>query len=332
MKKVKIYERFGFFALMGLSILSVIACNSQTAPETAEELFSENPVTINWSDKSTSAESFAAEVSVYSMNNRKDSYLTKTGGYRLCYKVIDGVSYSRVDLEKEYSGGVSRAVISDGHDMVIYNNDSNEVEQRLIVPQEDNNGLDFLTASPVTGRLNIDAIRSGAKRLSLDLTEDKKEGYGVLSLPSSLFNEQEGVTRISTKVSFDLENESLDEVEVVTVDDEGVKVTTSVSNVYEEYNGEYIKIGTVTVIDTENPNKVTGFDLDYPVFESMDDIPEISEEEYAQLQAEGRVQDTEGIIFGDPSDLSNVQTTVELYSSVDINNVEDSSFRLLLGE
>jgi len=309
-----------------------ISCSNPQAPATPEELFKENPVSVNLQGSVVEPESYSTQVSVYSMNNRKDSHLTQVGGYRLTYKKIDGIAYSRVDMEAEYNGGVSRAVITNGSDAVLVNNDSGEVETRFTVEEEEDTGLNFLETSPITGRVNLDSVREGAKRLSLDLAEDTEAGSIVLEIPSNYFAQQAGLTRLSTKISFDIANEALDEVEIVTVDDEGVVVTSTVTNVYEEVDGEIIKVGTITVIDTDNPNKVTGFADDVETFESMDDIPELSQAEYDALVAEGLVNDTEGITFGSPEDLSSVETIVELYTSIEVNGVEDSVFRFILGE
>lgn len=307
------------------------SCKNQNLMDSPEELFTNNPVIIHWDDNTKDAESFCANVNVYTKNSRTDLYLEKTNEYCLSYKMINGLPYSRVDLNGEYNGGVARSVITNGVEMIVFNNDCNEVEARLSVPVE-KNSFDFLVASPITGRMNVSAIHSSAQRLSLDLVEDNESGKGILDLPSNYFNDSNGITRLSTKVIYDLQSECLDEVEIVTIDEDGVTVTSTVSNVYEEYNGDFIKIGTITTIETNNPNKIEGFEDDYPVYESIDDIPEISDSELKHLQSEGRIQETQGVIFGDPADLSNVQTTVELYTTIDINEVEDTVFRMLLGE
>lgn len=318
---------------VGLSAL-FISCNTraQNPANSTEQLFKDNPVSISWADKNAEIDSYSADVEVYSKNNRTNSVLSKTDAYRITYKKIDGVSYSRVDLDKEYNGGVSRAVITDGKEMVVVNNDDNAIEARLPVNQEDDNGIGFLTASPITGRVNIPDIKTNAARLSLDLTEDKESGSMTISLPSSLFPEQNGVTRVSTKIRFDTTTETLSEVEIVTLDEEGVTVTTSTESIYEECNGELIKVGTITIIDTQNPNLVEGFSEDYPVYESLDDIPEISEAELLAMQETGNIYEDTSITFGDPADLSNVETIVELYNYVEINEVSDAAFRALLGD
>lgn len=318
----------------GITLSVFTSCNnSQTSPaSTTEQLFKDNPVSINWKSKSSEIDSFTADVEVYSMNNRTNSILSKTDGYRLTYKTINGIQYSRVDLDKEYNGGVSRAVITDGKEMVVVNNDNNAIEARLAVTQEEDTGLNFLTASPITGRVNIDNIKTNAARLALDVTENKENGSLILNIPSSLVKSKEGEKILSTKITFDAVNEVLSDVEIVTLDDEGVTVIANTESVYEECNGELIKIGTITTIETQNPNLIEGYPEDYPIYESLDDIPEISEEELLAMQEAGNISEDTSIVFGNPADLSNIETVVELYSYVEINEVSDSAFRAILGD
>ncbi|MDR2901475.1 MAG: hypothetical protein LBV20_08195, partial [Treponema sp.] len=59
--------------------------------DSAETFFKENPVTVNWRGSNTDAiESYAAEVEVYTMNNRKDTSTSLQQTYRMAVKTIDG--------------------------------------------------------------------------------------------------------------------------------------------------------------------------------------------------------------------------------------------------
>ena len=140
---------------------------------------------------------------------------------------------------------------------------------------------------------------------------------------------EEEVKRISTKVVFDVSSETLNSVEIVMQNGEGITVTSTVTPVYEEYNDEMIQIGSITVINTENKNLIEGFAEDYSYYNSIDEIEEISLEKYEELKKAGTCFETD-VEFGNPADLSNVETIVEVYDSITINETEDSLFKILL--
>lgn len=117
-------------------------------------------------------------------------------------------------------------------------------------------------------------------------------------------------------------------MELVEVDSEGNRITTTVYPMYETIKGEPVKIGQITIIDTQKAELLEGFD-DVEYFDSMDEIPILSDEEYEQLMADGVLFEEEYLEFGNPADLSNVETIVEVYETIDINKAEESMFRLL---
>ena len=128
------------------------------------------------------------------------------------------------------------------------------------------------------------------------------------------------VHHFEAKIVFDTVNEVLDEVEITTIPEEGKTVTTTQVPVYEETNGELIKIGCVTTIDTKNENLIEGFPEDYKYYNSIDEIPEISQKKYEELKKNGNIYEDVGMTLGNPADLSNIQTIVEIYDYIDINN------------
>ncbi len=321
---------FSFSAVLLITLS--FSCNNASQVAKPEELFTENPVTIAWKGESDSQiESFQTEVEVYSMNNRKQTSLEKSNKYRLSLKKIDGVQYSRIDLDAEYNGGAARSVISNDKEIIVFNTKTEEIECKVPV-ENDIDALSFMNSENALSRLNLDKIKADVKRLSLDVTEEKDSKALCVSLPSEIFNTKENLTkRLSTKVKFDTLSETLNEIEIVSIDDEGVKATTTICPVYQETEtGTPVKVGMITVIDKQNPNKIEGFPEDYPVYESYDDIPEISEEDAEKMLATGAAFEDTDITFGDPSDLSSVQTIVEKYESIEINKVDDKLFRLAM--
>ena len=67
------------------------------------------------------------------------------------------------------------------------------------------------------------------------------------------------------------------------------------------------------------------------MYNSVDEIPILSKAELEELEKTANVFESSEIQLGDPSDLSYTETIVELYEYVDINNVNDSEFKMLLG-
>jgi len=134
-----------------------------------------------------------------------------------------------------------------------------------------------------------------------------------------------------TKIMYDVANETLSQIETIDVLEDGTKVTTTVYEMYEESEGEMIKIGSVTVVNSEAATLLPGFE-DVEYFESIEEIPEISETEYEELVEKGSVEVIEDMNFGNPADMSYEEVIVEMYSNIEINSVEDASFRILLSE
>ncbi len=265
------------------------------------------------------------------MNNRKQTSLKKSNKYRLSLKKINGVQYSRIDMDSDHNGGIARSVITNDKECIIFNTNTEEIECRIPVDSSFD-ALSFMNSENGLSRINLDKIKADAKRLSLDVTEEEDSKSICVSLPSDLFNSNESLTkRLSTKVMFDTINETLNEVEIVTIDDEGIKVTTTSNPVYEiTDDGTPVKIGMITVIDKNNPNRIEGFPDDYPVYNSYDDIPDITHEEAEKMLKAGTAFVEKNITFGDPADMSSVETIVEKYNSVEINKIDDSLFRLAL--
>lgn len=317
-----------------LSLLTIIACNNYTvnnAKPLADEIFSENPVNISWNgSKDEGVNSFQADIEVFSMNSRTDEYVSLQNKYRMSQKTINGVPHIRLDFAPEFNGGMYRSVVSNDTEIVLFDTNSGTVEYRIPI-EEDASAKDlaFFTGETALSRINLSLIKSEAKRLAFDVIDTQETALSI-NLPSHLFqNEYE--TRISTRITFDAINETLSEVETVTILEDGSTVTTGIYPMYEESNGEPIKIGSVTFIDTQVPTLIEGFAPDIPIYESSDDIPEISSAEAEQLAMEGNLHEVPSVTFGNPADLSSLETIIEVYSDIEINSVDDASFRLLGG-
>ena len=114
-------------------------------------------------------------------------------------------------------------------------------------------------------RVDINNIKKIANKLSLDIIEDSSSVLEV-SLPSSIFSNE---NRISTKICFDVKNETLNSIETIDFSSEGDTIKTSYYPVYQEIYDEPIKVGTITIVEEQKNKLIEGVNqIEY--FESLD--------------------------------------------------------------
>lgn len=321
-----------FLTVTALSCLLVMGCkNNLNNTASPEKLFEDKPVTITWNNKASGEiESFQTDVEVYSMNNRKDTALSISSKYRLSMKKIEGVQYSRIDFNPDYNDGLARSIVTSDKEIVFFDTNTMEVEYRMPFENQMSGDLAFLNAETGLSRLNLDLIMSESKRLAFDVTEEDS-GLISVSVPNDYFPSESGDARVSTRVSFDPVEEVVNEVEIVTLTEDGDVVTSSNYPVYEDVDGTPVKIGLITIIDTSVP-ELLDFGEEYQIYESEDDIPELSMSDFEKMVASDSAFETTDLTFGDPADLSSIETVVEMYTDVEINKTDDSVFRLVMGE
>jgi len=100
--------------------------------------------------------------------------------------------------------------------------------------------------------------------------------------------------------------------------------------IYQEYNNTYIKTGTVHIIEYNVPYRLSGLE-DAKIYNSPDDYPKISKQEYERLAKEGRAFPAGKMLFGDPADLSYTETIIEKYRNVEINTIQNNAFKVIGG-
>ena len=299
---------------------------------TGLEQFTEGPVTIGWTgDKSQGVQSYQADIHVYSMNNRTDAHASLDQVYRLAVRNISNRTVTRIDFD--FGDDVPfRSFLSDGEEFIAFNPDTEEIGYR-ITAEDANSPLNRLFENQSTlSRINLPHMREEARRLSLDLAEES-EGDSrrlLLEIPPALIPQSGPDRIIRSRAVFDLNNETLSETEVLIIREDGTSVTTTATNIYEDLDGVPIKIGTVTVIDSRAPKLATGIDSETPVFNSLDDIPELSASELAAMEAAGNIFESTGMLFGDPADLGFIETIYEVHQGIEINSAPEHLFRLIL--
>lgn len=316
------------------ALLAAAACKNSVVGGTSQlyEPFKSNPVTITWNGKADKGvESFEADVEVHTLNNRTDVHAQLRDKYRLAVKTIAGRTFVRLDFPADEAGGIAaRSMLSNGSEMIIFDPKTESIEQRIALDNSTDSSFDFLKGETAVSRVNLKMIRAEAARLAFDVDENEETGLLTLNLPPNLLGSNADDRLISSRVSFDTHTDTLYEAETVHIREDGTKTTTNTIVLYEDKDGEPVKVGSVTEITYDNPNKITGISEDVPIYNSEDDIPKLSQAEHAALQEQGTVVPNEQLIFGDPGDLSYKETVVEVYQDIGINTAQDTLFKLLL--
>lgn len=58
----------------------------------------------------------------------------------------------------------------------------------------------------------------------------------------------------------------------------------------------------------------------------------MSDAEYERILKSGEFEEVKNMTFGNPADLSYEETILEVYSDIEINTVDKSTFRILLND
>lgn len=319
-------RKFGLFVMLGITAIFT-GCNNIENTSNAYDLINQKEVTINWKGSDDEIESLSTNVTVYNMNNRKDTALKKVSSYKLSTKLINNEPYTRLDMTSSGIDGQCYSVVSDSKEMILFNTETEEIQRRLNTPVI-NNDFSFLQTGLGFGKTNLDFVRNEAKKLAFDISEDEESSKLVVSLPGDRFSTA-NQTRISTKVCYDSKKETLSNIETVDVRIDGSTVTTSVEFLYEECEGNYVKIGSITTIDTSFAEKAFDLPDNIKTYDSMEDIPIINEKDFKKMQENGNIFEQPSIKFGDISDMSSKETVVEVYEDIEVNNMSDSVFKFL---
>lgn len=323
-------KKTGYRQIIFLSILllnGLLGCQNATNDNIVRRFIEEKKTSVNWKNTEEDIIDFSANVKVYSMNNRKDSSMKYDSSYRISTKMIQGEQYTRLDMLNEGTGKDFVSVISNEKEMVVFDSLSQEIKYRLPV---DKTAKDFVFLQNDIGisSVNLDKIKTEAKRLSFDVTENKENATLIISLPNNVFSSN-SAQRLSTKVMYDTTSQTLTNMETIDYRNNGSTVKTSIEFVYQECDGKYIKVGMISKIETEFDDYLEGVDPNLSYYNSIDEIPEISESDYKKMKDQGNIFEDSSLKFGNPADLSSSETIVEVYENIEINQTDDSVFKLL---
>ncbi len=289
--------------------------------------YKEYPVSVDiqGEDMSKGVEVFEAEVSVYRMNNRTDPALRLEKTYNLLIQEADGERITRIDYTDDHPAEY-RSMISTGDSAVLFNPVTGEISQKISIDQPQNPAYRLLSSQNYLSKINLSLVRQEAMRLAFDVQTDDADTL-TLAIPSDLAQMTHGDRRVNTKISFRVKDEVLASTETITTTAGGALVTTTVTPQYERVDGVPIKTGQTTVTKVDMP-RISGVPYEGDIYNSPDEIPTISREEYESLRNKGLIHERAGLVFGDPNDLSYVETEVELYNTVKVNHAPAMAYKL----
>ena len=135
----------------------------------------------------------------------------------------------------------------------------------------------------------------------------------IINIPNHYFLNNQVETRLSTQVMYDTTQETIAQIEYVSIHQDGTEVTTTIYPMYEEKDGIPIKIGSVMVVDSKAAGLLEGFE-EVEYVNSIDEIPEISDDELEALAELGEIEEVENMKYGNPADLSYQETIIEMYN------------------
>lgn len=279
-----------------------------------------------------SIESYQANVKQYSYNKRIAGSISAPSEYRLSLKKSGDSLFTRIDFDSSYYGdGKARSVICDGKETVIFDTITKEVEARTALADEETENMgDF--GGPMFGRIALNSYLAKCRQLSYDLQEDSENNIMCITIPVSdvCAKISDDKTTVYSRLYFDTQNDVLLGSESQTVDENGTIITTSNNYLYKEVDGEPVLIGELLEIQNDFPYEIDTSDYMLPIVESEDDIPEVTEEELAEMiKNGGEVYEFEQVI-GDPSNPDYTQVIIKTYDDIKINTLEDEYFRIPL--
>ena len=287
------------------------------------------PVSVTWhGSMEDGVMSFRANVQVFTMNNRTDTHAALSSTHHLAISAIDNRIVTRVDFDDPHYG----SIVSDGEDAIVLDPVSGEVIYRMPLGISSSPLSRIFAGQNIVSRINISQMREEAMRFSVSMTEKTYAGdrFLVLEVPPELIP-QNGLDRITgSRAVFNLTNDTLMETEVIMVREDGTIVTTTATPVYREIEGIPVKIGMITVINSQAAGLIEGIDPNTPFFESIEDIPLLTGRELAEMKAAGSIYEIPGVIFGNPADLSFVETIFEVYNDIHINFTSEHLFLAIL--
>ena len=180
--KVKLY-----LLLVMITVTIIFTSCKNNVQNSIPQLFEDNPATVSWNPlKTDSIETFAATVSVYEDSNRRTGGAKLREQYKMSVKTVADKQYVRLDFPAKEKIS-AKSVLTNGSETIIVDTETNKIEQKIIASESDLkllNDLGYIISQHNLSKINLSRIKTEAKKLALDMNEDKTEKVLSIGLPS----------------------------------------------------------------------------------------------------------------------------------------------------
>jgi hypothetical protein len=312
-------------ALSFFCILLMFSCSQGLIPNSEEANALSESVSIALNQGSVEEmTSFSADLVSFRGNNREVGGIQEVERFRISMKEIDGEIFTRLDFPaSQFADGIARSSLSSSEEMFLFKTASNELEQRipLNLPADVNHPfMDFTSRFLIQAKIpNFTRFRSTMYDMNLDMMIEQS------SLKVALPNE--GYTKF--ELTFDLEEEVLRKTESEEILEDGTIVSSSIEYVYQEIEGELVKVGHIHETSYDMNYLYDDSDFGLPIIESEEEIEEMTLEEIQAMEDQGYLSYEIEPVLGDPADPDYTITEVQLYEDIRINDEDEAAFRIL---
>jgi hypothetical protein len=293
------------------------------------------PVTVSLGAGSArSVTDFQAHVKVFQSNDRIANSEMLRQSYKISTKIIGDLLYARIDYEADPSLGLSRkSVVTGPSGTVVFDADTGTIEQRLPARAHEADAVSMKGRS-LFERVDIARLREMMRGLGYDITDSEGKACDHLvsfSAPSALLPKSALVSRAtaSFKVMFDADEGVMAGSELVETEVDGTIVTTTVTKYYQEEGDIMVPVGERLDVHYDIPGSIAVDGSAYPRIDADTELPTMSPEEFAALQATGEAYEVPEAVLGDPSDPDRTETWLTVYESVATNCLSDSLFKIV---
>jgi hypothetical protein len=320
-------NRKTFFPLLLVLVLTFIGCTNQTTQKDTDRTtgFLDKPVSIFNADKgSKQVSSYQASVQNFYSNNRTGVNMEQYSDYRLSLKIIGGEVISRIDYAGNYfQDGQARSIISNSVESIVLIANTDEIESRTPISSIAKKIMPENATKSLMGRVDLNQIASYSRSMSFNIT-DSTPGILTIGIPSDFFPvDSAGADFNSRVVSYNVSYDTQTEVEIQSSmeihESDGTIISVTSYPLYEEIGNDKIKVGQVTVMNNDIPGVLDTTDS------VIKDTPSLEELGNFVLS-----EDSDPVLFGDPTSPDKEETFVELYQDIKLNSLEDSFFRVSL--
>lgn len=272
-------------------------------------------------------ESYSANVVFYTGNSRKIGGITEKQRYRISVKEVNGSVLYRADYpSKNYSDGIARSVLATNDELFIFHTGTNNLEHRtnLTTSAIDKYDGSFseMNRMAILGKISdFQNFRTKLYDIYKDISVDDENKTMLINIPSEEYSH--------FNITFDLEDQTLLGSETKEILEDETIITTNTKYLYQDTDGEIIKIGTIIETHYDIKNLIDASAYALPIIESEEDVRIITDEELEAIEEQGGLVYNVVPVIGDPSDPDYTETLVQLFEDIEINSVDDTLFDIL---